>query len=66
MQRLFLLVIGLGSFGLTSCSLLQSAAGLPIRTLQTLGRTTGLGIEQAEKVGGDVENAPIFEVVSEE
>ncbi|YCM42202.1 hypothetical protein V2O64_12900 [Verrucomicrobiaceae bacterium 227] len=34
---------------LTSCGLLQSAVQMPMRTLQSVGRGVGLGIEHSEE-----------------
>ncbi len=43
-----LLIAGL--MGLSSCGLVRSATQLPIRTLQSVGRAVGLGLEHSEVI----------------
>ena len=43
---------------LTSCGLLRSAVQLPVRTLGTIGRTVGLGLEHSEVIEEGKEALP--------
>jgi hypothetical protein len=45
---LLLLIAGL--MGLSSCGLVRSATQLPVRTLQSVGRAVGLGLEHSEVI----------------
>lgn len=63
MKMLSVPVILLGALCLTSCGLLRTATQVPLRTLQSLGRGVGLGIEQTEvKEQADKEPEIRFEV----
>ena len=53
MKLLLLPAILFGVLCLTSCGLLRIATQIPIRTLQSLGRSVGFGIEQSEVKGED-------------
>ena len=46
---------------LTSCSILRSLVQIPVRTLQTVGRTVGAGIEHSEIEGQKIPKAPVKE-----
>ena len=63
MKLLLLPAILLGVLCLTSCGLLRTATQVPLRTLQSVGRGIGLGIEKTEVVGQDEKEPAIrFEV----
>lgn len=51
MKLLLLPLVLLGPLGLSSCGLAKSATQLPIRTLQSVGRAVGLGLEQSDVEG---------------
>jgi hypothetical protein len=55
MKTLSLPFIFVGALCLSSCGLLKSATQLPLRTLQSLGRSTGMGLEQSETKGKEPE-----------
>ena len=50
MRPVFLLALSGAAFCLSSCGLFQSAVQLPIRTLQSVGRGAGVGLEYSEEV----------------
>ena len=48
-------LIFVGCLAVSSCGLLNTATQLPLRTLQSLGRATGVGLEQTEIKGDQPE-----------
>ncbi len=59
MKLLLLPLLLIGSLVLSSCGLVRSATQLPIRTLQSVGRAVGLGLEQTEVQGEEEAAKPI-------
>ncbi len=49
MKAISLLAVLGASMCLSSCSILKSAVQVPLRTLQGVGRTIGVGIEHSEE-----------------
>ncbi len=58
-SRVALLALGFGSLSLSSCTLARSLIQVPGRTLQSVGRTVGLGLEVTEITEGQKEEAPL-------
>ena len=58
MKLLLIPALLIGSLVLSSCGLVRSATQLPIRTLQSVGRAVGLGLEQTEVSGEEQPTTP--------
>ena len=50
LRRAIIISLGLASLGLSSCGAVRSLIQIPGRTLQSAGRSVGLGIEMTETV----------------
>ncbi|MFT6238573.1 MAG: GAF domain-containing protein [Akkermansiaceae bacterium] len=57
MKLLFLPLLCVGALGLTSCGLFRTVTQVPLRTLQSVTRGIGIGIEQSE-VKGEEKGVP--------
>ncbi|MEN8773520.1 MAG: hypothetical protein ABF379_12865 [Akkermansiaceae bacterium] len=57
MKLLLLPTLLIAALAMSSCGLARSATQLPVRTLQSVGRAVGMGLEQTE-VSGDEQPAP--------
>jgi hypothetical protein len=61
MKPLSLLALIGATMCLNSCSVAKSLIQIPLRTLQTVGRSVGAGIEYSEIEGQDANKMPVKE-----
>ena len=59
MKKLLLPLALLGALGLSSCGLVRSATQIPVRTLQSVGRAVGLGLEQSDVEGEETSRSKV-------